>query len=288
LLATRPPRGYDAAVSAQEHDKDALHPEDGSEAEGAATPRRPDIQRSGEPEPFQLEDAASSAESHIQSLDVCPNCGSPMPDAKTLVCLRCGFDMKRLEVIKTKTGETTIEDPKDKPEKAPPLCRAGRGDLWLPGVLAAIAVTLLLLGYLAGATSLFPRATADPVPMGMRFTGLLRSGLLILIWALCGIGGLTFLGRLLERPFGDLKLAAIRMIGITAVMRLMMYVHIGPPLVDWPLQAVLQAAVFYVLLLALFGLTVRDAATTLLATLISFVMLWIAALAVNWAAASGF
>ena len=278
-------------MSSGEHDKE-LRPEDGSEADGSTGQRPPDIERAGAPDPFQLEGEDSGEKpdggSHVKALDVCPNCGAPMPDAKTLVCLRCGFDLKRLEVIKTSTGETEVDDEEDDgPKKKPPLTVPGRGGLWMPAVLAAVAVALLLLGYLAGVPNLFPKLEAAPT-LAQKFTGLLRAALLIPIWAGCGLGGLFFQSRLLERPVGDLQLAAVRMLGISAAMRLMVFVRVGPAFIAWPLLAIAEAAVFCGLTMVFFGLALRDAATTTLATLISFVVLWIAALAVNWAAASGF
>ncbi len=53
-------------------------------------------------------------------------------------------------------------------------------------------------------------------------------------------------------------------------------------------RAIPAAAVFCGLRVAFFGLPPRAAATTTLATLLSFAVLWVGALAVHWAAASGF
>ncbi len=100
--------------------------------------------------------------SHVKGLDVCPNCASPLGGVDAVVCLRCGFDMKTLKVIKVKTGETVAPEA-DEPEQAEPLCVPGVGGVGLPAVMAGVSLVLLAMGYLLGARGLVagPRDILD-------------------------------------------------------------------------------------------------------------------------------
>ena len=116
--------------------------------------------------------------SHVKALDVCPNCASPLGGVDTIVCLRCGFDMKTLKVIKVKTGETVAPEA-DEPEQAEPLCVPGVGGVGIPAVMAGVSLLLLTMGYLSGARGLVAVAADDP-PGRIRREGCLqppRSGL---------------------------------------------------------------------------------------------------------------
>ena len=67
--------------------------------------------RSQEPEEteqFEMEIEPDS--DYVKSLDICPNCGKAMGKARNLICLKCGFDLKTMKVIETKTGDTTLEE----------------------------------------------------------------------------------------------------------------------------------------------------------------------------------
>jgi len=77
------------------------------------------------PKPPDLEEPPA-----VAALDVCPNCASPLGGVDIIVCMRCGFDMKSLKVIKTDTKATAkpIEE-----EEQPILSEPGTGDYWLHG-----------------------------------------------------------------------------------------------------------------------------------------------------------
>ncbi|MCZ6445243.1 MAG: hypothetical protein O6758_03555, partial [Planctomycetota bacterium] len=70
----------------------------------------------------EAESSAGQTESSVKALDTCPNCGASMAATDTLLCLRCGFDLKTLKVIKTVTGEAAkVEQLEQEDEEAPPI-----------------------------------------------------------------------------------------------------------------------------------------------------------------------
>jgi hypothetical protein len=229
-----------------------------------------------------------SAEGSVRALDVCPNCGAPMRDTSTLVCLRCGFDLKRLEVIETKTGETTGDEEGE--EKREPLVGPGPGDLWLPLTIAGIALAVLAIGCLAGMKGLFPTLKfaaleaeqAFEVDVSGRLIALVRMPALILLWTICGFGSLVAGAWMFSRPFGDVRLAATRMVAIVAAARVLAFIDLPAKIAEFPLEAIGKAIVFLLLTMWLFRLSVRDAATLLAMTIVSFAALYLVAHLVMW------
>jgi hypothetical protein len=258
-----------------------LHPEENGPAANQGHERPPGS--SGEPEPAEATPGRASTRRRPE--DTCPSCGAAMPGGDSLVCLRCGFDLKTLRHLQTATGETT-EDEHDEGEAPPPppLCQPGRGDLKVPGVIAAACGLVLVLGYLAGLGGLFP----DPPPpdqtlsFGDRIAALGRGVVLVAIWFVCAFGGLLGLGGLLGRPLGDVRLALARSLAIATAMRLVTVIGVGSRFGEWALEAIGQAAVFVALAVWLLRLSPRDAVTYAFLVLAGFVVLWAVGHAVVW------
>ena len=223
------------------------------------------LAREGEAEPLDLEPdkaATPASSSSVKALDVCPNCGAAMPGADTLVCMRCGFDLKRLKVVETATGEIEAEPEEKEPE---PLSPSGRGDLWLPGALAAGSLLLLSIGYLFGSEGLLgPEASG-----GDRVSGVIKVLVRTAMVAASGLGGLAVLANVGERPLGDLKQAAVRMLGIVSVVTLATFFHAQAAPVEWTIEIILQAGAFMALAVGLYGLNARNAATLLGLTVVT-------------------
>lgn len=241
-----------------------------------------------EPEPVEeAEGDAPDAEpppdpDAIKALDVCPNCGSPLGGVDAVVCLRCGFDLKTLKVIKVETGETTAPDDQDEPAAAEPLSGPGLGGSALPAGIAAVSLVLLALGYLFAARGLVGGSAEEAVGFGTRLGGMLRMLVRTGGLALAGMGGLSVLSHMLDRPFGDLRLAAIRMLGIFAALGLVTFFNIESVRLEGILEAVFQAILFVGIGLVMFRLTIRDAATLMGVTAFSVIILLLLSWLVLW------
>jgi hypothetical protein len=235
-----------------------------------------------EPEPPPPEDPAV-----IRALDVCPNCGSPLGGVDSVVCLRCGFDLKTLKVIKTETGGAAVPA-EEKPKETPILSGPGMGDLWLPAALAGVCLVLLALGYLSGAGGLVTVPEGQEVAsIGARMVALLKMLLRTMVLALAGLGGLTALASVLSARLGDVKLAAVRMLGIMAAVALLGFFDLNSASLEWTMESLGQAVAFMALSMALFRFSARDAATLLGVTVIAVVVVLLLSALVQWAITPG-
>ena len=256
-----------------------LEPDDDDDGEDEAA--EPLEAEAREPEPAAPEPSA------IKALDVCPNCGSPLGDVDVVVCMRCGFDLKSLKVIETAKGEVVVPAA---PEEVPPLVKPGPGDPWMPVGLAAAGLGVLAFGYLSGAGGLVDTggdSGGDTAGVGARFSGLLR----MLVWTgvltVSGLGGLYFQAHVLKTRLGDVKTAAIRMLGIVSAIGLITFFAADNPSLEWTVEAVTQALAFLALSVALFRFSVRDAATLMGITLVAVVSLLLVSALVLWAVKPG-
>ena len=270
-------------------------------------PRQVGIPRAEHVQPLDVEDDSDqprrassdqSKKSSVKDLDVCPSCGATMRGADNLVCIRCGFDLKTMRHVQTKTGEIDAAEVAAQQASGggelQPLIKRGNGDLWLPTILAAVAGIVLLIGYLAGARALFPNVIATneagqivSISAGMRFNAILKTLILIGMIGACGMGALAFTaylnGMRLARNWDDLKLGAIRMLATVVVMRLAAFITLPNRALEWTAEAFVQLAIFAGLSIALFRLKPADAPIMTGAAVILFVMLWLAAYVVVWA-----
>ena len=233
------------------------------------------LERSGPAEPLPLEDeldgtppvppASTPRGSTVKALDVCPSCGADMPGSLSLVCVRCGFNLKTLKTESTATDETAPPDEEAITEEAEPLSSPGRGGLRLPGFMAAGAGCVLAVGYLAGASALY---LAEEVPgAGGRFAAVW--GELVMVGAMtgCGVAALALVARYsLQAAFGDVKLAALRVLGAVVSVRLLAFLSLPLRSLELPLEAAAIAAAYTGLLIYFFVLGVRDAAVAMFVT----------------------
>lgn len=259
---------------------DEVKPPAGPEPLALEPPKRKE-----QPEP--QEGTGEVAASGVHALDVCPNCGSPMRGSDTLLCMRCGFDLKSMKVIETKTGVTTGEE--DEKEQREPLVQDGPGDPWLPLTLAIIGAVILLIGCLAGAGGLFPhlRATLEEgaalvVTWNERWGAAARFPALIGLWTMCGFGALIAGAWLFGRPIGNVGLGALRMLGIVAIARCAGFIGFSWRVAEFLIESLLAAAMFFILTMLLFRVKPRDAATLLVMTIVLFLALFVIAHLVTW------
>ena len=236
----------------------------------------------GSREPTDGENGASETEepskSSVKALDVCPNCGATMREGNLLVCLRCGFDLKTLRVLETQTGEEIQEEDEEEEEPPEPLCRPGRGDFLVPGIVAGVSVLLISIGYLVGAEGLYDLQSDTGVaiaPVAAERFG--RWGVYLatlVLGSLCGLGGVFVVSRLNETVFGDWRLGSLRIVAVFATLWLAKFLDLGDGFVELSAEWILHAGIFVGLSMFFFRLTPRDAATAGLTALLLAVVFW--------------
>lgn len=242
----------------------------------------------------QTDDAAAETES-------CPQCGGGMKQEQ-LVCLRCGYNIRELKTATTKVmtapaeGESADEeDEAAEAGTALPLVRVQWFDPWGSIAVAGASTLILLIGYLAGAQGLFPEAalaisqaaeagTTEPtVAFVERVSAVARFIVLALLWTGCGLAGLFLLAQILNRAFGELATAALRMAAIVTSMRLVTFINLSSPPWERLLEFTLQVAAFFTLTLLLFHLSPRNAGIVSIIAIFAFLLLWLSSTAILWA-----
>lgn len=219
----------------------------------------------------------------------CPNCGAPMRGDDTLLCLRCGYDLKSMSVVETVAADDPTAGAATEAVAVPAITRPGAGGLRLPGAMAVLAAVAMIVGYLAGARGLFPalvEAADGPAPTigwDLRFEFAARFPVLLALWTMCGVGALGALAWLFGREFGDVRLAVVRMVGIMAVARTVSFLDLGWPIAEFIAEAVGQSAVFVVLAAILFRLKLKEAGILLALCIGAFVVLSLGAHLIAWA-----
>ena len=103
------------------------------------------------------------------------------------------------------------------------------------------------------------------------------------VLSLAGLGGLFVVAHMLHKPLGDVKLAAVRMRGIVAAIALLRFVNVESAAWEWTFELASQAIAFIGLVMAMFRLSVRDAATVLGVTVLAVVGLLMVSKLVLWA-----
>lgn len=253
------------------------------------------VERSDDVEPLELEaedrpdqsaqqdDAASEsdepAKPGVRELDICPNCGAPMREGNRIVCLRCGFDLKTLQVLKTETGEQVELDEEEEEDEPPePLSLPGRGDYLVPGIMAGLSVLLISIGYLASADGLFHLKSPDGSPIDPaaadRFA---QWGVYLaqfVLGSLCALTGLFIVARLNETRFGEWRLGMVRTVGIVATVWLAKFLDLGGGFFELSVEWILHSGIFVGLSMLFFRLTLRDAATAWLTALLAALAFW--------------
>lgn len=217
----------------------------------------------------------------VHELDVCPNCGASMRGADELVCMRCGFDLKTMRVLETRKGEVEIDEEAERDAALPPLSPNGRGDLWLPGVVAGVSILVLVIAYAGGVSTLFPGA--ETPAFGERFVAIVQLLVRLAVWSGCGLGALWATARLVnQQPLGDLRIAAVRVLAAVAAINLVRFIGLERDSWEQGLELVLQAGLFPFALVALFGIGLRDAAVTAVTAIAALLAMVLAPLIVSW------
>ncbi|MHC5024476.1 MAG: hypothetical protein ACYTGG_11305 [Planctomycetota bacterium] len=227
---------------------------------------------------------ASSSASEV----TCPSCGAPMPGADTLVCLRCGYDLKSLKKIETETAVDVQEH-----LEPPVLTPAGRGGWRLPLIIAGAAAVILVICFLAGIHHVHPRVIEaarqanqpiETVPMGDRWLAVARYLVYTAIWCVGGAAGLVVVAWLNAGRIGDLPLALSRLLAIAAAMRLVALLKLGSGVLEWLTESAGQIGLAFIGLLVFFDLKPRDIGWVLLTAVGVFLVTYGGAQLLVWVA----
>lgn len=266
------------------------HPHDSSNAPKPAN-------RTDEKEIIPLEQSDDAA----AETETCPQCSGGMKKEQ-LVCLRCGYNLRELKTATTKVMKAPVDadgsdeegDAKESGE-AHPLVRLHWFDPWGSISVAGASALVLLIGYLMGAYGLFPEVAlaaakaaetgaAEPsVAFVERISAVARFIVLALLWTGCGLAGLFLLAQILNRAFGELGAAALRMAAIVTSMRLVTFINLSSPPWERLLEFALQVAIFFTLTLLLFRLSPRNAGIVSIIAIFAFLLLWLSSTAILWA-----
>lgn len=221
----------------------------------------------------------------LESEDLaCPSCGALLKGDDTVVCLRCGFDLQVLEKRETATGADEIEI-----EEPTLLVPEGRGGVVVPLIIAGAAGLILLVGYLAGLPGLYPaavRALAEGgvvhPPAGDRFLAVLRFLVHTAMWTTGGLIGVGAVAWIDGYRLGSVTLAASRLLAVAATMRLVTLIGLGGGPLEWTAEALGQAVIALVGLVALVGLGPKVAATVAAVAGAGFLMVYAGARVIVW------
>jgi len=217
----------------------------------------------------------------IHELDICPNCGASMHGSDELVCLRCGFDLKTNKVIETRHGSESVDEDDDSEGEPAPLSTPGRGELWLPGAVAGVSIVILVIAYAGGVPGFF--AGAETPNFGHRLVGIIQLLVRLMVWGGCTLGALWMTARIInQQPLGEIRTAALRVLASVAVIQLVRFTGLESDAWETGIELVLQAGLLPLMLLAFFGIGLRDAAVAAVITIGTLLAMVLAPLIVSW------
>jgi len=243
-------------------------PADSSDATAASTPAPPPA-------------AVPADAGEVSDLDVCPSCGAKLRGDATVLCLRCGFDLKTLKTVETETG--VIETPAEAATASTPIVRAYWADRVVLPVVAGLAALALIIAMSAGHPSVYRAVEPDVALTGAeRFQYVLRFPILVVLWCVCGIGGVLIGGWLTGRPPGEVRSMVVRLLTIVVLARLVTFIDLPNAILEFGVELLGQAIVFVLLTMLLFRLRIRAAAILVGVQALLFVALYALAHLVAW------
>jgi len=173
--------------------------------------------------------------------DSCQNCGAPRPEKESMVCISCGYDMKKNKVLGTRTG--IVDAPEEEDQEA---IVSGKGvRVWFisSGICGLILIAALLMGW----HSLFDRSeglflsaageyTLESPRYMTRFLGIIR--LLVGGITLVLMGGLAvkFTAMVHSRSAGHWPQIFARLSLVITISGLALLVPLSPMWLEWVVQ----------------------------------------------------
>ncbi len=119
---------------------------------------------------------------------------------------------------------------------------------------------------------------------GKRLLGVLGMVVRTGVMTLAGLGGLSVLAHMLNTRLGAVKLAAVRMLGISAAVGLLAFFNVESTILELTIERVCQAVAFVGLAMVLLRLNLRDAATLMGVTAFAMIALLVLSELVLWSA----
>lgn len=235
------------------------------------------------PEPEATDESTAEEADPVvrQRGEPCPSCGAALHEPGALVCLGCGWDQRALEQRATETAEDEVEAPSG------PLVTARPNDRWLATAIAVAGLATVAIGLLMGAPSLFPpvgEGAPETIAWADRLGQLGRLPVVLGVWGACGIGAFFVLAWLEVRPLGDMRAVAARVLAAVCAARCAKWIALSSwPLVEFTVEAIAAAAIYFALVLSLFGLNPRRAGIVLAVTVGGYFLALIMSTLVMWA-----
>ena len=131
-----------------------------------------------------------------------------------------------------------------------------RGGPWLPVVLAAIGVGVVLSGIFSGATGLYGDVGTITLTDGFKETG--REFFRLVLFSLLLLVAFRVYCWKVQRPFGNLFLAALRCLAIIALVEAVRVAQIPHSVMRTILIIAAQYIVCSIAVLSLFVMTIRE------------------------------
>lgn len=186
-------------------------------------------------------------------------------------------------VTPTPTAARSAAPVPDAPKR--PLVQSTRIE-W-PLAVAGCCAALFVAACIGGQHGIFPRADGVEVTIAERLVMLLRGILMMLLCGGCLVAGAALFHMVDRRPLGDLRALAARMLMISSVALLSRVFPIDIAFLKQTYDVIAPIAVAWAMILALFRLNPRDAATVVGAAILSLIILGFGSTIVSFAIWAG-
>lgn len=219
-----------------------------------------------DPEPEPISSRPSLLVSRPEN---CPNCGQPLPDDESIVCVKCGYDLRSTEIRATTVGKPVEQEP-----PPPPLTRE-RISWKVTLAVAGGALFVMVVAYLSGVTGLFPRENGlflgesgerfeavRPLPSARLFGMMTYIGQRM-IFAASLAGAVLVQAHLRGLPAGNRRSMVAHSAAIASVSGLLLLTALPHPGVESGLELIGQGAVAALGYMTLFRFRPADAVVTL-------------------------
>ena len=156
----------------------------------------------------------------------------------------------------------------------------GRGGPWLPVVLAAIGVGVLLSGIFSGATGLYGEIGEITFSDGLTESS--RELVRLLVFSLLLLGALRINCWRVHRPLGNVLLGALRCLAVVALIEAVRVAQIPHGPVRILLVITAQYVVCFVAVLGLFTMTIKESVLFATSCTVGVAVLWLGAQIGTW------